>query len=51
MPLPELCEDLTIDEVAEAVHNEWPGKLHLALGEMIDAQGFKIDYNVVSENR
>ena len=48
MPLPALWENLTIDEIAEAVRDEWPGTLHQHLSEVMFADGFNIDLNVVS---
>mmetsp|Transcript_19912 Transcript_19912/g.33064 ORF Transcript_19912/g.33064 Transcript_19912/m.33064 type:complete len:312 (-) Transcript_19912:9-944(-) len=48
MPLPDLWIDLTIEQVAESVHNEYPGKAHVALLETMDqAREIVLDYNVI----
>jgi hypothetical protein len=48
MPLPTLWENLTVDEIAQAVRDEWPGVLHQQLSEVMFADGYNIDYKVVS---
>lgn len=48
MPLPDLWMDMDINQVADAVHNEYPGIAHVALLEQMDrAKGIVLDYNVI----
>ena len=48
MPLPDLWKNLSIEQVAENVHNEYPGIHHVALiTEMDKAKAIETDYNVI----
>lgn len=47
MPLPKLWKNFTIHEVAEAVHDEFPGVHHIALVTQLLKEGATIDRNTV----
>jgi len=46
-PLPTIWESFTINDVAEAVHNEYPGYWHQILLERFWAEGLQLDYSVM----
>lgn len=51
MPLPDLWKGMTIEEVAEQVHNEYPGKSHVTLLEKMDRdKEIVVDYNSIPFN-
>ena len=48
MPLPDLWKNKTIQEVAEAVHDEFPGIFHAELLHVMDkAKSIKVDRNII----
>jgi len=46
MPLPDLWLDYTIDDVAEAVHDEYPGKYHAEYVQQ-ELKNFNVDYDII----
>jgi len=47
MPLPDIWADYTIDDVAEAVHNEYPGTHHVEVLKYLLNAGAKIDRSII----
>ena len=46
-PLPLLWQDHTMNEVAETVHKDFPGSLHIDLLQQFFAEGLSIDYDII----
>lgn len=47
MPLPDIWEGYNLDQVAEAVHDEFPGIYHVELLKAIIKAGLQVDYDVI----
>lgn len=49
MPLPKIWENYTLDDVAEAVHDEFPGSHHVEMIKTFLQEGLKVDNDVIPE--
>mmetsp|Transcript_35287 Transcript_35287/g.54182 ORF Transcript_35287/g.54182 Transcript_35287/m.54182 type:complete len:443 (+) Transcript_35287:91-1419(+) len=47
MPLPDIWRNFNLDQVADAVHDEYPGIWHIQLIQQLLSEGASIDTNII----